>query len=68
MVLMDPCLEPQNSYQVLELIDTGRKDEAKLAFVHYVLDVRDGFDVCNGQLVHIKDYVLTMQKSVEGSK
>ena len=60
-VLLEPCLEPENSYRVLELIDTGDLDEAKLTYVHYVLDVRDSFEMCNGQLSSIRTYVEEME-------
>lgn len=62
LVLLEPCLEPENSYQVLDLIDTGDLNGAKLTYVHYVLDVRDSFEMCNGQLNSIRTYVEEMEE------
>lgn len=63
LVLLEPCPEPEASHRVLELLDAGRITDAKLEYVNYVLDVRDGFELCNGQLGAVRDFVLSMQEA-----
>lgn len=54
--LLAPCSEPKDSDAVLRHIAASRTREAADAYVRYVLDVRDAFDVCNGQLAALRQY------------
>lgn len=59
-VLMEACPEPGESGEVLELLRVGNTEDAAVAYVRYVLDVRDAFQLCNGQLSAIRDYSASM--------
>ena len=67
-VLMDPCPEPENSGHVLELLRKGSIDDAALEHARYVLRVRDGFQLCNGQLNAIREYVESVEKRLASGK
>lgn len=58
--LLTPCVEPGNADRPLALLKEGKKDEAATAFVEYVLDVRDAFEVCNGQIEALGEYAERM--------
>lgn len=49
---------------MLELLRAKRPDDAATAYVRYVLDVRDAFQICNGQLAAAREYceVMTSDK------
>lgn len=60
---MEPCQEPQNSGDVLRLLQAGDVRGAALAHVRYALDVRDSFSICNAQLEALRVYTETMSKA-----
>lgn len=64
MSLLAPCQEPAGAPEVLELLRAKRPDDAATAYVRYVLDVRDAFQICNGQLAAAREYceVMTSDK------
>lgn len=45
---------------MLALLQAGNSEDAAVAYVRYVLDVRDAFQLCNGQLSAIRDYSSSM--------
>lgn len=65
MALLAPCQEPEGAPEVLELLRKKRIDDAATAYVRYVLDVRDAFQICNGQLAAAREYCETMRSQAE---
>lgn len=68
MALLEPCQEPAGSPEVLELLRAHRTDDAATAYVRYVLDVRDAFQICNGQLSAAREYCEAMKSAATGSE
>lgn len=56
MELMSPCIEPAYSGDVLVYFQKGQYERAAESHVRYVLDVRDAFELCNGQLAALREY------------
>lgn len=54
--LMAPCVEPANPGEVLAFFSRGEYEQAAGAYVRYVLDVRDSFQICNGRLELLRQY------------
>lgn len=66
MELLGDCAEPAEPGAVLRLLKKGDTDEAALAYVRYVLDVRDSLQLCNGRLKEVRQYCINMKKTLEG--
>lgn len=56
MELLSPCIEPVNSGEALVFFQKGQYERAAESHVRYVLDVRDAFEICNGQLAALRQY------------
>lgn len=54
--LLASCIEPQGAETALAFFTKGQYGKAAEAHVRYVLDVRDAFDLCNGQLAALRLY------------
>ena len=63
-ILMEPCQEPQNSGDVLTLLQSGDVRGAALAHVRYALEVRDSFALCNAQLEALRVYSESMSEAM----
>lgn len=62
--LLEPCQEPQNSGDVLPLLQAGDVRGAALAHVRYALDVRNSFDLCNAQIEALRVYSESMSEAL----
>lgn len=58
--LLAPCVEPGEPEKTLLLLRAGRRDEAATEFARYVIDVRDAFEICNGQIDALREYADNM--------
>ena len=62
--LLEPCQEPQNSGDVLSLLQAGDVRGAALAHVRYALDVRDSIGLCNAQIGALRVYSESMSEAM----
>lgn len=53
---MEPCNEPEEPGEVLALMRQGKVDDAATAYVRYVFEVRDSFQLCNGRLAALRNW------------
>lgn len=61
--LLEPCSEPQDSGDVITLLQKGKSDEAAVEYVRYVLDVRDAFQLCNGRFQALREWREAMNET-----
>ena len=62
--LTEPCPEPQGSDIVLQHMLKKDYAKAATAYTKYVLNVRDGFQMCNGKLKHIREFTENVKKNL----
>lgn len=65
--LLEDCVEPAESGKVIALLRENRPDDAAVEYARYVLDVRDGFQVCNGRFKALREYYAGMRNHLEGN-
>ena len=64
MFLLEECQRPVER-GVLRLLSERKIDEAATEYARYVLDVRDGFDICNAQIRALRKYADDMSANTD---
>ena len=64
LILTEPCQEPQGSEAVLQYMLKKDYNNAATAYTRYVLNVRDGFQQCNGKLQNIREYTESVKQKL----